>query len=115
MPECAQPGSGLPHPISPDAHCAHPWAPFARICLRSAILAALVSYAGSTVGVTPSLPHSGSPRRKPKGIRVVLCHRGILSARASGFLNGEPATGLGASRPGYLFTRKWQMSPSRIA
>jgi hypothetical protein len=41
-------------------------------------------YAGSTAGVTPTLP-SGSPRREPKGIRVVFRHRGILSAYASGF------------------------------
>jgi len=59
MPQLAQPGSRLPRTISPDAHCAHPWASFARTCLRSAILAALVSYAGSMAGATPRLPLRG--------------------------------------------------------
>jgi len=48
------------------------------------------TYAGSTVGVTPSLLNSGSPRREPKGIRVVFRNRGILSAYASGFRWGSP-------------------------
>jgi hypothetical protein len=56
MPRLAQAGSWLPRTISPDAHCAHPWAPFARTCLRSAILAALVSYAVSMVGDNPEPP-----------------------------------------------------------
>ena len=55
LPRVMRAGSGLPRTISPDAHCAHPWAPFARTCLRSAILAALVSYAGSMAGATPRL------------------------------------------------------------
>jgi len=57
--------------------------------LRLGILPALVTYAVSTAGVTPSLLNE-SPRREPKGIRVVFYHRGILSAYASGFQTGRP-------------------------
>ena len=48
-------------------------------------MAPLVKYAGERDTGEPEASSNESPRREPKGIRVVFRHRGILSVGASGF------------------------------
>ena len=64
-------------------------------------MAPLVKYAGERDTGEPEASSNESPRREPKGIRVVFRHRGILSAYASGFRWG--GFGLPVSRePAYV-------------